>query len=88
MHAVTLTPGSPLQQLLGQQTLAVNSLHHQAIRALAPGLAAMAVSEDGLVEAVCLPGKKFVWAVQWHPEFSFAVNENSRKIFRQFVASC
>ena len=48
----------------------------------------MAVSEDGLVEAVCLPGKKFVWAVQWHPEFSFAVNENSRKIFRQFVASC
>ena len=88
VHAVTLTPGSPLQQLLGQQTLAVNSLHHQAIRALAPGLAAMAVSEDGLVEAVCLPGKKFVWAVQWHPEFSFAVNENSRKIFRQFVASC
>ena len=88
LHAVTLTPGSPLQQLLGQQTLAVNSLHHQAIRALAPGLAAMAVSEDGLVEAVCLPGKKFVWAVQWHPEFSFAVNENSRKIFRQFVTSC
>ena len=88
VHAVTLTPGSPLQQLLGQQTLAVNSLHHQAIRALAPGLAAMAVSEDGLVEAVCLPGKKFIWAVQWHPEFSFAVNENSRKIFRQFVASC
>ena len=69
VHAVTLTPGSPLQQLLGQQTLAVNSLHHQAIRALAPGLAAMAVSEDGLVEAVCLPEKKFVWAVQWHPEF-------------------
>ena len=88
VHAVTLTPGSPLQQLLGQQTLAVNSLHHQAIRALAPGLAAMAVSEDGLVEAACLPGKKFVWAVQWHPEFSFAVNENSRKIFRQFVTSC
>ena len=52
---------------------------------LAPGLAAMAVSEDGLTEAVCLPDKRFVWAVQWHPEFSFRVNEDSRKIFKAFV---
>ena len=29
----------------------------------------MAVSEDGLTEAVCLPDKRFVWAVQWHPEY-------------------
>ena len=28
----------------------------------------MAGSEDGLTEAVCLPDKRFVWAVQWHPE--------------------
>ena len=42
----------------------------------------MAVSEDGLTEAVCLPDKRFVWAVQWHPEFSFRVNEDSRKIFK------
>ena len=33
----------------------------------------MAVSEDGLTEAVCLPDKRFVWAVQWHPAFSFRV---------------
>ena len=46
------------------------------------------VSEDGLTEAVCLPGKKFVWAVQWHPEFSFRVNEDSRKIFGAFVGHC
>ena len=39
----------------------------------------MAVSEDGLTAAVCLPDKRFVWAVQWHPEFSFRVNEDSRK---------
>lgn len=88
VHTVTLTPGSQLQTLLGKDTLGVNSLHHQAIRTLAPGLAAMAVSEDGLVESVCLPGKKFVWAVQWHPEFSFRVNEDSRKIFKKFVESC
>ena len=66
----------------------MNSLHHQAIKTLAPGLQTMAVSEDGLTEAVCLPGKKFVWAVQWHPEFSFRVNEDSRKIFGAFIGNC
>ena len=44
----------------------------------------MAVSEDGLTEAVCLPDKRFVWAVQWHPEFSFRV----KKIFKAFIESC
>ena len=88
VHTVTLTPGSPLQTLLGKDTLGVNSLHHQAIKALASGLQAMAVSEDGLTEAICLPGKKFVWATQWHPELSFRVNEDSRKIFKAFIESC
>lgn len=54
---------------------------------LDPGLAEMARSEDGLVEAVYLPDKSFVWAVQWHPEFSFHTDENSRKIFSAFVAT-
>ena len=65
------------------------------------GLTAMDVSEDGLTEAVCLPDKRFVWAdgflltggqdvsmLQWHPEFSFRVNEDSRKIFKAFVGAC
>lgn len=83
-----LTGGSPLWALLGKDAMAVNSLHHQTIKTLAPGLAAMAVSEDGLTEAVCLSDKRFVWAVQWHPEFSFRVNEDSRKIFKAFIESC
>ena len=65
----------PLQQavdgladLLGKDTLPVNSYHHQAIHTLAPGLAAMAAAPDGIIEAVYEPGKRFVWAVQWHPE--------------------
>ena len=81
-------PARPLYQLLGKCELAVNSLHHQAIRKLAPTLQVMALSEDGIPEAICLPGKKFVWAVQWHPEYSFPINENSRKIFAAFVGAC
>lgn len=86
VHSVALLPGSPLAALLGRAELGVNS-YHQAIRMLAPGLAEMARGEDGLVEAVYLPDKPFVWAVQWHPEFSFRTDENSRKIFFAFVAA-
>ena len=87
VHTVTLQPGTPLAELLGTEHIGVNSYHHQAVKTLAPCLTEMAWSEDGLIEAVCLPGKRFVWAVQWHPEFSFRVNEDSRKIFGAFVAA-
>lgn len=87
VHPVALLPGTPLAALLGRTELGVNSYHHQAIKVLAPGLGEMARSEDGLVEAVYMPDKSFVWAVQWHPEFSFRTDESSRKIFSAFVAA-
>lgn len=88
VHAVRLTPGAPLAGLLGCQSLAVNSYHHQAVHTLAPGLRPMAVSEDGLVEGVYMPGKRFVWGVQWHPEFSYRTDAASREIFKAFVDAC
>ncbi|MCD8155559.1 MAG: gamma-glutamyl-gamma-aminobutyrate hydrolase family protein [Clostridiales bacterium] len=84
-HSVTILPDTPLHALLGQQEIPVNSCHHQAVRALSPRLSPMALSQDGLVEAVWMPEKKYVWATQWHPEFSHLVDENSRKLFRSFV---
>ena len=84
-HEVAIVDGSPLYDCLSTTQLAVNSCHHQAIRDLAPRLEVMASSPDGLVEAVYLPGKRFLWAVQWHPEFSYNSDENSRKILRAFV---
>ena len=50
-------------------------------------LKAMAVSPDGITEAVYMPGKKFLWAVQWHPEFLFHNDINSRQIFFAFINS-
>lgn len=58
-----------MYDLLGIETLGVNSYHHQAIKELGTDLEVMAESEDGLVEAVCHTRHRFVWAVQWHPEF-------------------
>ena len=42
--------------------------HHQAVDRLGAGLVVTARSEDGVVEAVELPGHRFVVGVQWHPE--------------------
>jgi putative glutamine amidotransferase len=67
-HTVETAPGSRIQQVLGAKSVEVNSLHHQAIETLAPGLQPTAHAPDGLVEAVELPGDRFGMAVQWHPE--------------------
>ena len=45
----------------------------------------MAVAPDGLVEAVYMPEHRFLWAVQWHPEFSYQTEISSRRIFSAFV---
>ena len=84
-HLVSLIKDAPLYPLLGAEEIGVNSCHHQAIKTLAPCLQPMAIAPDGLAEAVYAPDKRFVWAVQWHPEFFFKKDENSRKLFAAFV---
>lgn len=86
-HEVNLVEDAPLKELLGKDRTGVNSCHHQAILDLAPGLAPMAWSVDGLIEAVYRPEDSFLWAFQWHPEFSYKVNADSVKIFNAFVSS-
>ena len=85
-HPVKVTGG--LAAAVGAEEIQVNSCHHQALRDLARGLEVMATAPDGVVEAVCLPGKRFVWAVQWHPEMLGTKDENSLRIFRAFVEGC
>ena len=88
VHEVTLVEDTPLFELLKLQKIGVNSYHHQAIRKLGRGLSAMAVSTDGLVEAIYKPDYSFLWAVQWHPEFSFEKDPKSFKIFEAFQRAC
>lgn len=67
-HPISIKPSSRLEGILEGLHFEVNSLHHQGIQQLAPGLQAVAVAPDGLVEAVELPDHVFGLAVQWHPE--------------------
>jgi putative glutamine amidotransferase len=87
VHQVRMMAGSPLHELLGVDVLDVNSSHHQGIAELSPELSPMAEAEDGLIEAVYMKDKPFVWAVQWHPE-TLVSDESSEKIFRAFTDAC
>jgi putative glutamine amidotransferase len=87
-HTVAVTPGSCLATLVGpDDTRAVNSRHHQAIRALGRGLVVTGVSPDGVIEAVEVPAARFCVGVQWHPENFHATGEFDR-LFDGFVNAC
>ncbi|HKA58277.1 MAG TPA: gamma-glutamyl-gamma-aminobutyrate hydrolase family protein [Gemmatimonadales bacterium] len=84
-HEVRLTPGSRLQQLLGVDSLAVNSMHHQGIARLAPGLVPVATSPDGLIEGVETSNGHFMIGVQWHPEDLVDVDPRMKRLFDAFI---
>lgn len=84
-HDVTITPGSLLARALESERSPVNSLHHQGIRRLAPGLRAVATAPDGLVEAAEVPDHPFALGVQWHPENLIGSVPPMRGLFRLFV---
>ena len=59
----------------------VNSMHHQAIKQLAPGLVVTATAPDGVIEAVEGLNGQYVVAVQWHPEWRAHENPQSQTFF-------
>jgi putative glutamine amidotransferase len=68
IHRVAIDPDSRLAQLIDETSVDVNSLHHQAIKTLAPTLRLTAKSDDGVIEAIESSDRRFLIAVQWHPE--------------------
>ena len=83
-HTVEVEPGSRLAEILGTHKLRTNSLHHQAIRQPAPALDVVAHAEDGVIEAVELPEKRFAIGVQWHPE-CLPEEPAMQRLFKAFV---
>jgi len=69
VHRVDVEPGTRLRDILGEAVISVNSFHHQAVDRLGEGLLASAsCPEDGVVEGLEMPDRRFVVGVQWHPE--------------------
>lgn len=87
-HTVTLLDDSLLSSIAGKSELKVNSMHHQAVREVAPGLVATAWSPDQLVEAIEMPGYPFFLGVQWHPEYLWEKDDVALRMFQTFVDAC
>jgi putative glutamine amidotransferase len=83
-HGIDIDPDSELAQVVSEPGVMVNSLHHQAVKDLAPGLRATAHSSDGIVEAV-ESADGMVMAVQCHPEELVNQQSWALSLFQRFV---
>lgn len=82
-HVVNIAKDSLLTPFMGESTV-INSLHHQAVKQIAPGFLPIATAEDGVIEAI-QKQVGFALGVQWHPEWMSAHDEQSLMIFKLLV---
>ncbi len=86
VHDILIEPGSLLHSIAGTREWRVNSRHHQGVKKLGPGLSVSAIDpEDGTIEALERPDKRFVLALQWHPENQALVDVRQLRIFQRFA---
>jgi putative glutamine amidotransferase len=72
------------ERLSDADACAVNSRHHQAVNAVAPGFKVTATAPDGVIEAIEDPSTGFCLGVQWHPENFWRTGE-FRPLFEGFI---
>lgn len=87
-HIVTIAPDSRLAAIVEETEMPVNSLHHQSLKSIAPGLTVTARTPDGIVEAVEGVDHPFAVAVQWHPEELAENDPRAQHIFDALVEAC
>jgi putative glutamine amidotransferase len=84
-HDISVRASSRLGHILGDTVVPVNSMHHQAIKELAPGLVPTAYAPDGIIEAIEGDGDQYLVAVQWHPEELTETQPGMRRLFTTFT---
>jgi putative glutamine amidotransferase len=83
-HFIDVVAGSELSKAMMRDRVMVNSLHHQSVKDLAPGLHVTAQSPDGIIEGIESPDGMVV-AVQCHPEELFSEEPWAMALFGRFV---
>lgn len=85
-HSIDIDKDSKLYNILGETAL-INSLHHLAIKDVAPGFKAVATSKDGVIEAIEKIDGNFALGIQWHPEALTDTLDSMLNIFKYFIDS-
>ena len=82
VHYVDIIKDTKLYEILGKERVRVNSKHGYCINS-SGDMKISAYSEDGIIEGIELPDKKFIIGVQWHPED--LLDEDMEKIMKEFI---
>lgn len=85
-HSVKIKGGKWLKSIFKEQSINVNSNHHQAImdNPLPIGFEIVARADDGVIEAMEYSGKRYIVGLQWHPERT-KNKEHTKMIFNHFI---
>lgn len=84
VHKVNIEENSQLYQILKTKTCSVNSRHNYCITKTST-FKVSAYSEDGIIEAIENPNKKFAIGIQWHPELMIDYDDIMKNIFDTFI---
>lgn len=82
-HQVQILKETLLHQIVKTENLAVNSVHHQAVKDPGRGVVINAIAPDGVIEGLEAPAYRFCLGLQWHPEF--IVTSQEAGIFQAFI---
>jgi len=88
IHKIYIKQDSLIFDGIRQTEYSVNSIHHQAIKVIAPQTEAIAIAEDGIIEAIKINSTSFAVAVQWHPEYLPENDPLSHCLMSAFYAAC
>ena len=86
-HAVYISPETRLHQVLGAQTLEVNTAHKEALKNVPEAIIINARAEDNVIEGIEIPDHPFYLGVQWHPEFFTQTGNPNMNLFMALIAA-
>jgi putative glutamine amidotransferase len=84
-HEVMVESATTLAGIVGAGPVGVNTYHHQAVDAPAPGFRVVARAADGTIEGIESTRHRYVVGVQWHPERMVSHYALQRRLFARFV---
>ena len=84
VHNIKINKDSFLYKIVNVDKMKVNSRHKYEIINVNNAIVS-ARSDDGIIEAIEFPNKRFAMGLQWHPEDLYETDINMLKIFKEFI---